>query len=81
MGPGLLDRLPTWARDLLLMLVVQLAAWAGTDLVPMLRERGPAANIAAAVLVLVINAVTPLSRSYNLGGATMRDQAVRKVGT
>jgi hypothetical protein len=76
-----LDRLPTWARDLLLMLVVQLAAWAGTDVVPMLRERGPAAQIGAAVLVLVINAVTPLSRSYNLGGATMRDQAVRKVGT
>lgn len=61
---GWLDRLPTWARDLILMIAAGILTWLGTDIVPMLQDKGGASALAAAALLLVINAVTPLTRAY-----------------
>ena len=64
----MLDRLPTWARDLILMLVASLATWAGSDLVPLLEGKGGAAAALASVIVLLINAISPMTRAYTLRG-------------
>jgi len=64
---GWIDRAPTWARDLGLMLVASLLSWAGSDLVPVLRDKGGAAALAAPALVLVINALSTATRAYGRG--------------
>lgn len=65
---GWIDRLPTWARDLVLMIVASLLSWASADLVPLLQDKGGAAALAAPVVVLVVNALTPITRAYTLMG-------------
>lgn len=63
MGP--LDRLPAWARHLLLMLAASLLAWAGTDLVPLLRDQGGLwAALGVPLVLLLLNAGTGLTRQY-----------------
>jgi hypothetical protein len=65
---AMLDALPTWARDLVLMLAAALLGWAGTDLVPILHDQGGTAAVVAPIIVGVINALTPqLTRAYGLG--------------
>ena len=65
---AMLDALPTWARDLTLTLVAALLGWAGSDLVPILRDQGGVAAVVAPVLLVTINAITPqLTHAYGLG--------------
>jgi hypothetical protein len=64
---GWLDRLPTWARDLLLMLVAAIAAWMASDVVPGMAGRGGVAAVLAPLLVVGLNAVTTLTRAYGRG--------------
>ncbi len=80
MRPGLLDRVPTWARDLVVGVLAALLGWAGADLVPILHDKGGYAALLAPVVVVLVNALTPLTKSYNAGGSTARDMAVRGVG-
>lgn len=70
--PGWIDRLPTWLRDLLLMLVASIMAWVGSDVVPILEHKGGAAAVLASVVVLVVNALTPITRAYTLSGEQRR---------
>lgn len=67
----MLDAMPVWARDLAVALLTALATWAGSDLVPILEGRGGASALAAAALVLVLNALLPwLTRAYGVGAST-----------
>jgi len=70
----MLDRLPVWARDLLVALAAALVGWAGADLVPLLQGSGrPWAALLAPLAVLFVNAVTPyLTQQY---GAAHRPAA------
>jgi uncharacterized membrane protein YvlD (DUF360 family) len=65
---GWLDQWPTWARDLTLMVVASLLSWVSSDLVPALHSKGGAAALAAPVVVLIVNALTPITRAYTITG-------------
>lgn len=64
---GWIDRLPTWARDLLLMLVATVTMWAGSDIVPLLEDRGGASALVASVLVLALATITKWTQAYGRG--------------
>lgn len=71
---GWIDRLPTWGRDLLLMLVAALGSWALSDVVPALADKGGAAALAAPVIVLAVNAVTSWTQAYGRDRMERRTQ-------
>lgn len=65
---GVLDRLPAWARHLVLMLAAAGLAWAGEDLVPLLQHQGGLwAAVGAPLAVEAIAAGTRLTRQYGVG--------------
>jgi hypothetical protein len=63
----MLDRLPAWARHLLIALISALLAWAASDLVPILTDQGGLAAVAGAVLTSLLLVLTPLVRQYGVG--------------
>jgi hypothetical protein len=63
----MLDHLPAWARHLLIALISALLAWAASDLVPILTDRGGLAAVAGAVLTSILLVLTPLVRQYGVG--------------
>jgi len=66
----MIDNLPTWLRDLIFGLAATLVAWAGTDLVPVLKDKGGIAAIAGAALAVVVAAVAPwFTKAYGVGSA------------
>jgi hypothetical protein len=75
--PG--DRIPAWLRDLLLALAGAGLAWAGASLVPALEATDrPWAPLAAAALVVIVQALNPWARRYGLtlpsGAATEAEE-------
>jgi len=75
----MLDRLPPQLRHLLLMLAASLLAWAGSDLVPWLRDEPAAAAWAAPLVVLLVNVLTPLTRQYGVGSDPVETETGRRV--
>lgn len=65
---GWIDRTPTWARDLLLMLAVGGLSWGADTLVPYLQEQeGIVSRLVAPLLVVMILAVTKWTQAYGRG--------------
>lgn len=64
----MLDGLPVWAQHLIIALLATVAAWAGSDLVPLLQGRGGLAAIVGGALVPLLAALLPiLTRQYGIG--------------
>lgn len=61
---GWIDRLPTWARDLLIGAISAEAAWGVAELVPQLRELGGVWAALAPVVVVALGAVTRWTQAY-----------------
>jgi hypothetical protein len=62
-----MDGWPPQLRHLALMLAASLLSWAGSDLVPWLRDQPAVAAWAAPLVVLLVAALTPLTRQYGVG--------------
>jgi hypothetical protein len=64
----MLDRLPSWARDLIVSLAATLLAWLASDVAPVLQGQPGVWALVGALLVLLANAVSPwLTREYGAG--------------
>jgi hypothetical protein len=56
----LLDRLPAWARDLVVAVVPPLLGWVASDVIPALHPHTPLAVLACAVLAQAVYALTTI---------------------
>lgn len=67
----MLDKLPAWARHLVLMLAPVLLAWIASDVIPALQTQGGNAALVAAALGVAVSYglmwLTPVSRQYGVG--------------
>lgn len=67
----MLDKLPPWARHLALLLLAAVFTWLGERVVPLLADlQGIGALVAplvAAVVAVLLAAITPLTRQYGVG--------------
>lgn len=68
-----MNALPVWAQHLLIGLLAAVLAWAGTDLVPVLRGLGGVWAVLAGLVPVIIGVLTPITRQYGVG-------APKKVG-
>lgn len=66
-----MDSWPAWLRHLVLMVAPVVLAWAASDLVPALQNKGGTAALVAAGLGVAISYalmwLTPVNRQYGVG--------------
>jgi hypothetical protein len=76
----LLDRLPPWARDLVVAVAPGIIGWVASDVVPALRDQGGAAAVAAAVLASLVYTMTRIfTEQYGRGSSRSLARAIRHV--
>lgn len=64
---NVLDKLPPYVRHLVFALVSALLAWAGTDLVPVLKDQPGWGAVAASFVTVLVAALLPVTRQYGVG--------------
>ncbi len=66
----MLDKFAPHVRHLLLLLLAGALTWAGTDLVPFLKEQEGIAQVAGVAVTMLIAWLTPLTRQYGVGSTS-----------
>lgn len=68
------DNWPLWARDLAIALLATVLAWASSELVPFMQDKGEVWAIAGSLLAMLVTTLTPwLTRGYGVGKRAAQD--------
>jgi len=62
----MLDKLPAWARHLLIVIAPALLTYIGTDVIPGLKDKAGLDGLIAVLLTMALLLLTPLTQQYGV---------------